>query len=96
MQHSDVTLFGFPIPCVDAELVFKNLGITESGPSLSEGLPCLRSSRPQMASYCGVFDQRESVYRWSCTVDTCVVQGSAVQAGFSPEISKRSDTLSTG
>lgn len=67
MQHSDIILFGFSLPCVDADLVFKNLGIAESGPSLSEVLPYLQSSRPQVASYCSVYDQRESVYRWSCT-----------------------------
>lgn len=68
MQHSDIILLDFPIPCVDSDLVFKNLGIAKSGPLLSEVLPYVRSSRPRMASYFGVYDRRESVYRWSCTV----------------------------
>lgn len=56
MQHNDIIFLDFPIPCVDSDLVFKNLGIAKSGPLLSEVLPYVRSSRPQMASYCGVYD----------------------------------------
>lgn len=47
MQHSDIILFDFPIPCVDSDLVFKNLGIVRVG-------PCY----PKFFHICGPADHR--------------------------------------